>query len=99
MQVIFRRLQSPRPRHLDADHWLVELWYAYADYPVAQAWIDERGGHPILDLILVPDFERRGGRARKLLRECFKRWPNLELTPPVSKGGAALHRRFGKEKK
>jgi hypothetical protein len=81
--------------------WVAELREetGMATVPVAVAYLtDCRCPHPelslgvSLDFIWVPDHCRRSGYATRLIRACEERWPDLVLTDPISRSGAALLR-------
>jgi hypothetical protein len=102
--VIFRslRLCPPvfQPAGLQAELYRLD---AYRGFPTAIAWLASPCKHedgsrsPATVLyILVPDEERRRRAAFDLLNACCWRWPDLRLTPAISKGGEALIRKIKK---
>lgn len=76
--------------------WYVEYWddSECSDFPTGTAYVweyqDGEKRKAELCFILIADHERRKGIAIKILNECEQRWPGIELTEPISKGGRAL---------
>lgn len=97
-QVIFSQIDLPggTPCH----RWQAQLFDANAGelghtpYPQAIAWLTDFRGTLLdcvmLDFVLVPDHCRREGYAIALIAACQKRWPELELTEPISEAGEGL---------
>lgn len=78
-------------RHDNAAH-RIEAWsrdYPLC-YPVAQVWLS----YACVEFILVVDEWRGRGVAGRLLEYTLKQYPELQPTPPISPGGAALIRKF-----
>lgn len=76
--------------------WYVEYWDDEVDndFPVGTAYVweyqDGTERKAEMSFVLVVDDERRKGIATKLLAECEKRWPDIQMTKPTSKAGEFL---------
>jgi hypothetical protein len=91
-QVVFSRVEGVRGWVVE--HWRAELhdhgdcsgWYSH---PLAIAWITDYSPvlGPMLAYIIVCDHHRGGDLAPRLVAECQRRWPDIELTPRLTPSG------------
>jgi GNAT superfamily N-acetyltransferase len=81
-------------------NWQVEI-HAGRGFPVGLAWViapplaaAPSGARPQIKFVMVADDERGKGIATRLIEACRERWPDAELSPPVSATGARLYRKI-----
>src|SRR5689334_10796146 len=90
--IIFRNLGESVPP-LDCN-WQVE-YHEGRGFPSGIAWVlAAKGSRAVVTFVLVVDDCRRRGIATRLIEECRKRWPDLNLTGPTSSTGLALYRKL-----
>jgi GNAT superfamily N-acetyltransferase len=63
--------------------------HAGRGFPVGLAWVlaPPPGARPQIKFLLVADAERRKGIATRLIEASCERWPDAELSPPISAPG------------
>src|SRR5438132_13160243 len=103
-KVVFVNLESATPG-VPGANWQASHYEPGHAFPTGVAWLlapppgmpvaaDPVGPRPIILYVLVGDEFRRRGVTARLVRACRRRWPSVELSGPVSAGGAALCRKF-----
>ncbi len=85
--IYFRQVDEPRIGK--GIFWHVEFYSAEgSSFPVGTAYVESPlHGSPQMRFILVADQWRSRGIATRLMAACVEKWPDIEFSAPISKGG------------
>jgi len=86
--IYFRQVDEPRIGR--GIFWQVEYYAEEGSvFPVGTAYVESPpSGPPRMNFMLVADQWRGRGIASAMMAACVEKWPDLEFTTPISRGGA-----------
>lgn len=86
--IYFRQVDEPRIGK--GIFWQVEFYAEEGSvFPVGTAYVESPpSGPPLLNFMLVADQWRGRGIASSMMAACVEKWPDLEFSTPISRGGA-----------
>lgn len=86
--IYFRQVDEPRIGK--GIFWQVEYYAEEGSvFPVGSAYVESPpSGPPRMNFMLVADQWRGRGIASVMMAACVEKWPDLEFTTPIGRGGA-----------
>ena len=86
--IYFRQVDEPRIGK--RIFWQVEYYAEEGSvFPVGTAYVESPpSGPPKMNFLLVADQWRGRGIASSMMAACVEKWPGLEFSTPISRGGA-----------